>query len=179
MKHIPFITTAIQDKWSSGYSVENSWGIKHRELNYLRQEPFNDPIAIKEWCDAGHRYEKYTGVMLDHRDGIPSWALEIGNHFGLQNTGISLYKMTTGTILPTHRDRYVRYKKVYNLDLNDVMRVVVFLEDWQSGHYCEIDSVPVVNWHAGDCVAWINDVPHMAANIGDADRYTMQITGTI
>jgi len=35
----------------------------------------------------------------------------------------------------------------------------------------------VVNWHAGQVVQWVYDVPHMAANIGLADRYTLQITG--
>jgi hypothetical protein len=53
----------------------------------------------------------------------------------------------------------------------------VLLEDWQSGHYLEVDGVPVVNWHAGQVVQWVYDVPHMAANIGLEDRYTLQITG--
>ena len=29
----------------------------------------------------------------------------------------------------------------------------------------------------GDYVMWKNDVPHMAANLGRENRYTMQITG--
>ena len=36
---------------------------------------------------------------------------------------------------------------------------------------------PVVGWRAGQVVEWQYDTPHMAANIGLEDRYTLQITG--
>ena len=58
------------------------------------------------------------------------------------------------------------------------MRIIVFLEDWQSGHYLEINGEPIIEWSAGDWVGWNYDTPHLAANIGMTDRYTMQITGT-
>jgi hypothetical protein len=32
-------------------------------------------------------------------------------------------------------------------------------------------------WHRGDFVWWQRDVPHLAANIGIEDRYTLQLTG--
>jgi kynureninase len=54
----------------------------------------------------------------------------------------------------------------------------VFLEDWKSGHYFEIDNVAHLNWRKGDYVLWNNDVPHFAGNFGIEPRYTMQITGT-
>jgi hypothetical protein len=53
------------------------------------------------------------------------------------------------------------------------------LEDWKSGHYLEANGEPVVNWSAGQVVEWVNDTPHMAANIGLEDRYTLQITGWV
>ena len=58
-----------------------------------------------------------------------------------------------------------------------ISRALVLLEDWQSGHYLEVDNNPIVNWSAGDTVEWIYDTPHMAANLGLAPRYTLQITG--
>jgi len=51
------------------------------------------------------------------------------------------------------------------------------LEDWKPGHYLEVNGKPYVNWQAGDTVEWAYDTPHMAANIGLEDRYTLQITG--
>ena len=54
---------------------------------------------------------------------------------------------------------------------------MIFLENWKSGHYFEIDGVPITNWTKGEYIFWEGDTPHMAANMGIEPRYTMQITG--
>ena len=58
-----------------------------------------------------------------------------------------------------------------------IKRALLLLEDWKPGHYLEVDGKPYVNWKAGDTVEWLYSTPHMAANIGLEDRYTLQITG--
>ena len=60
-----------------------------------------------------------------------------------------------------------------------IRRALVLLEDWKSGHYLEAMGEPVVGWRAGQVVEWTYDTPHSAANVGFADRYTLQITGHI
>ena len=86
--------------------------------------------------------------------------------------------MGPGTTLPNHSDTYARFRYLYNIqDPGLIFRAIVFLEDWQSGHYLEINEDPVVEWVAGETVIWKNDVKHLAANMGKTDRYTLQITG--
>jgi hypothetical protein len=87
--------------------------------------------------------------------------------------------MQTGTVMPVHQDLYRRYIEVFNLQGQEakIRRALVLLEDWESGHYLELDGEPIVNWRAGDTVEWQYDTPHMAANIGLKPRYTLQITG--
>jgi len=115
------------------------------------------------------------------RSPQPTWNDQIIRHFedlGWQDVSTSYYKMTTGTILPTHSDTYKGYKKVFNInDASKIKRALVFLEDWQSGHYLEVDGKPILEWQRGDYVVWDHNTPHMAANIGTAPRYTLQITG--
>jgi hypothetical protein len=60
-----------------------------------------------------------------------------------------------------------------------VVRIIVFLEDWASGHYLEMNKTPILNWKAGDWVCWRSDFLHLAANIGKTDRYTLQLTGIL
>ena len=43
--------------------------------------------------------------------------------------------------------------------------------------YDVFNNEPIVNWKSGDYFIWGGKVPHMAANIGVEDRYTLQITG--
>jgi hypothetical protein len=103
------------------------------------------------------------------------------NQLGWQDVGTSYYRMSSGTILPVHRDTYKRYIELFNLKGREhtIHRAIVFLEDWASGHYLEIDGAPIIKWAAGDVVTWCYDAPHMAANMGLTPRYTLQITGHI
>jgi hypothetical protein len=83
--------------------------------------------------------------------------------------------------MPVHRDLYKRYIELFDLQGREqsIRRALVLLEDWQSGHYLEVVGQPYVKWSAGTAVEWEYDAPHMAANIGLADRYTLQITGHV
>jgi hypothetical protein len=159
--------------WFTG-AIDPVWG-EYKNLPYTNK-PFNDDITKTQWVSRGHRYNKYTGEIIDF-DGLPDWVMPIAKTTGMANVGASLYKMTPGCILPTHSDTYVMYKKVHNITHNRIRRIVVFLEDWQSGHYLEVNGNAILNWKAGQWVGWNYTCPHLAANIGDTDRYTMQVTG--
>jgi hypothetical protein len=97
--------------------------------------------------------------------------------FDWQNIGLVFFKMNTCFSLPNHRDVYTTYAERFQVQQHQIRRAVIFLENWKSGHYFEIDSEPLMPWKAGDWVAWKNDVPHHAANYGLVPRYTLQITG--
>jgi hypothetical protein len=114
----------------------------------------------------------------------PSWNkqfVKIYEEMGWKDVGTSYYRMSSGTILPTHQDLYVKYIELFDLQGQEqcIRRAVVFLEDWKPGHYGEYEDQPMVNWRAGDTVEWQYDTPHMAANCGFEPRYTLQITGHV
>jgi hypothetical protein len=122
--------------------------------------------------------------MCDMRRPQPSWNQQFVDYFarlGWQDIGTSYYKMDTGTVLPVHRDRYKKYVELFDLQGREyaIRRAIVFLEDWASGHYLELQRVPITGWRRGFTVIWAYDAPHMAANIGITPRYTLQITGHI
>lgn len=141
--------------------------------------PFTDQQTVERWKKLGHNYEKYTGLMRDQSSDLPQWCFDVKNQIPLQNSTATLYCMMPGTIMPEHTDTYLKYKQINNIDLTskNVSRCIVFLEDWKSGHYFEVDNTPVTNWKRGDYVLWRDDTPHIAANIGSENRYTLQITG--
>lgn len=88
--------------------------------------------------------------------------------------------MRPGDVLPEHSDTYERFCFLHDIkDIAEIKRFVVFLEDWQSGHYFEIQGVPVVGWKAGTWVSWKGSTPHLAANMGQTMRYTLQLTGHV
>ena len=162
--------------WYMGKVPEGIIDNSFKSLPYIK-EPFNDPDAVKEWTKIyGDIFD--TGEMVDYRHPQPSWTRSIINYTGLSLTGSSYYRMNPGKILPYHRDAYTRYIEYHRLkEVERIHRAIIFLEDWQPGHIFEIDGHPLTNYKAGTMVMWQYDTPHMAANLGPTDRYTLQITG--
>lgn len=164
------------------YQLYKFWDDEYKTLDYIN-EPFNDEPLSTKWIEAGYP-NKFTGDMCDMRSPQPSWNqrfIDIFTAQGWKDIGTSYYRMNTGTVLPTHGDLYLRYIDLYNLHGQEakIRRAVVFLNEWEPGHYSEIMGEPFVNWSAGSTLEWTYDTPHMAANLGLTPRYTLQITGHI
>lgn len=162
------------------YKLEKFWDDEYKKLDYT-YVPFNDPESVNLWISQGYQ-SKIIGALADMSGPQPQWNDKVIQHFadlGWKDIGTAYYRMTTGTVMPVHSDLYKKYVELYNLQGQEhtIHRALIMLEDWQSGHYLELDGVPVVDWRAGDVVEWSYDTPHMAANIGLEDRYTLQITG--
>jgi hypothetical protein len=164
------------------FQLAKFWDDQYKDLAY-ENEFFNNLTQTQLWLSQGYS-DKFTGDMCDMRRPQPVWNqrfVEIFSGQGWQDVGTSYYKMNTGTVLPTHRDLYLKYIELYDLKGREhrIRRAIVFLEDWQPGHYAEYENEPFVNWRAGAVVEWTYDMPHMAANLGLTPRYTLQITGHV
>ena len=163
-------------------NIEPFWDDEYKHLDYS-VESFNNPPDTEYWLKAGYRCN-FTGAMCDMRKTQPSWNDKFINYFeglGWRDIGTSYYRMDTCTILPVHQDTYKRYVELFSLQGQEhkIRRAIVFLEDWQSGHYLELKGRPITGWRAGFTVVWAYDAPHMAANLGLTPRYTLQITGHV
>ena len=162
------------------YHLDVFWDDEFQYLQY-RQEPFNDPADVARWLAQGYQ-PKICGAMADMRGQQPSWNhrfIDIFRARGWHDIGTSYYRMTSGTVMPVHQDRYTRYIELFDLVGKEysIWRALVLLEDWHPGHYLEVQGRPFVEWRAGTVVEWCYDIPHMAANVGLNPRYTLQITG--
>jgi hypothetical protein len=164
------------------YQLHPFWDDAYLRLDYVN-ETFNDQTQLAYWMSQGFA-DKFTGDMCDMRSPQPNWNQRFIDLFarqGWKDIGTSYYRMGSGTILPTHQDLYSKYISLFGLKgcEHTIRRAVVFLEDWQPGHYAEYLDRPFINWKAGAVVEWIYDTPHLAANMGTTPRYTLQITGHV
>jgi hypothetical protein len=164
------------------YWLDVFWDNEYQSLEYIN-EPFNDPESVNLWISQGYQ-AKICGDMCDMRSAQPSWNhqfVKMFENIGWKDIGTSYYRMTSGTVMPTHKDLYKAYINRFNLHGQEhtIRRAIVMLEDWKPGHYLEVMEEPYVKWSAGTVVEWTYDTPHMAANIGLEPRYTLQITGHV
>lgn len=153
-------------------------------IEYPARRQFPDDETVNRWKSLGHLYVNYTGFLREQHKGLPDWCFDILNslyeELDIENASMSIYCMPPGTIMPEHRDSYPIYKKIHNIENpNDVCRILVFLSDWKSGHYFEVDDNPIINWKSGDYCMWFGETPHIAANIGRENRYTLQVTAKV
>jgi len=167
-------------QYYSTYKLDVFWDDEFKHLDYSN-EPFNSDTDVRSWLAAGYQ-PKFCGDMADMRGRQPSWNHRLVEHYqslGWKDIGTSYYRMSSGTVMPVHQDRYVKYIQLFGLEGQEhlIRRALVLLEDWRPGHYLEVQGEPFVKWQAGTVVEWIYDTPHMAANIGLEPRYTLQITG--
>ena len=173
----------MMNKWKTGH-IEPFWDEQYKDLKYVK-EPFNDQDKVDEWKRKGYVHPDYlyTGMLCKHGEKHPTWSPKIiewlEKDFGWSDVGVNYYRMETGVILPIHRDIYKQYTELFNITLQQVERVLLFMEDWRSGHYFEVDGNPIMDYKAGDYAWWRGDVEHMAANIGKGYRYTLQLTGHV
>lgn len=166
----------------SEYHIEKFWDDQFKFIDYVH-EPFNDPQSVELWLSQGYS-NKICGELADMRFQLPAWSkkfIELYESKGWKDVGLAYYRMRTGTVMPVHQDIYRRYVDLFNLQGQErsIRRALLLLEDWKPGHYLEVNGCAYVHWKAGFTVEWIYDTPHMAANLGLEDRYSLQITGHI
>lgn len=168
--------------WCQG-RIATRWTLDEIDgLDWVKED-FNDPVMTDRWL-AEYGPIARTGYQADYRsrqlacnDAIVADLAAAG--LALTRTGFSYYKMMPGDILPYHGDTYARYRSHHGVTVEDIWRVIVFLQDWQPGFLFEIEGRPVTQYRAGDFVAWQGGAEHMAGNLGRVPRYTLQVTGVM
>ena len=179
---MPQYTT--QGLYEKGYRFGNidllahGYDTQYREFDYVRQPIKQSEIDV--WQEQGYTHKQYAGVMYDSTNPMPKWVLSLGKAFyGLDHDkcGYVIYAMNTGEIMPEHIDHYETYERVFDVKRNNIMRTLVFLDNWSPGHYFDIGGTTSMPWVAGDFAQWTANTPHSASNIGIKTRWTLQITG--
>ena len=157
---------------------EHGYTTEYQSFDYVRQ-PIKES-EIETWQSQGYTHDNWSGVMYDSTNPMPLWVRSVGKaiYGHLEgDCGYVLYCMKTGEIMPRHIDHYETYSRVFGINRDNIVRTLMFLEDWSPGHYFDIGNSTNMPWHAGDYWQWSADVPHSASNIGIKNRWTLQITG--
>lgn len=154
--------------------------INYRNLNWIEHDNVTVRGRASEFEDQNKMYREagftehnsFYLQAFDMTEEIRTFA-----HSLFPRCSISVMRQPPGQTLPSHEDTFFRFATQHNVDPYDCVRVNLFLEDWQSGHYFEINNTPFVSWKSGDAVTIFRDEPHLSGNMGMTEKYTMQITG--
>ena len=138
---------------------------------------------IKSYKSWGYRKENtmfYRAFSDDHKSVFKKFM----NFTGLKFASSSIIKQLPGNTIPWHYDTHVNfYKKIKNKKLNikkkEIIRYMIFLQDWDWGHFFCIGSSVLEKWNKGDVITWDPIIHHTGSNGGMKPKVTMNITGVI
>ena len=172
-------------------TVPVSWSCSdYTDIDWISLPPLRDAETTKG-------FRAYAGAHETYGERISGWSpafqqagvgtqmpLSLSQVFDPVRDLFHLDKMiytfgryTPGQILPWHQDLYPTYTRRNNVsDPAEVVRVIVFLHDPAPGHQLWIED-RLCTGPAGSWFSWQGPTRHMAANLGETDRYMMQITG--
>ena len=90
----------------------------------------------------------------------------------------SITRIDPGNTVPYHSDKHYKIRQTAEWLTygGETFRYLIFLEDWKSGHYFEIEGKPFLNWKKGDWVKFGQEDWHLAGNSGVDPFYAAQIT---
>ena len=158
--------------------------IPEEVLEKIKLLPFfkNEHLYINRYKQIGYiketlnRHDQYgTGEAL--ANGIDWEWTDVFLPEGWKDVGLQFDRAYTGYCIPPHRDHFEIYKKKFLHRTEEIKRRLVFLEDWKSGHYFQVNQEVFVKWQQGDWIEFGHNDTHFGGNIGPDVRYTLQITG--
>ena len=153
------------------------------EFNEVNDVPHGNGL----WTELGIEEPKYvpgtTNVQQVYDTACPKWADKVKGLFPwVEHGSVTLNKLEPGQFIAPHADtlyRLKQYIKERDLDIQDskIVRVNIFLQDKQIGHFLDVGNVGIGEYRKGDYVLLYPGIIHTVGNLGYTNRYTMQITG--
>ena len=94
----------------------------------------------------------------------------------------SIIKQFPGQSIPWHMDNYFTFVKSIEdkgikINKKKIVRYMIFLSDWDYGHFFSVGSSIVNKWKKGDIITWYPYMHHCGCNGGMKPKITMNITG--
>ena len=137
---------------------------------------------INSFIEWGYRKEqtKYLQIFSDEYPKLFEKFIKLSR---LGYATSSLIKQYPGNIIPWHYDTHVTFrnkiKKYQDLKKKKILRYMVFLTDWDWGHYFCIGNNVIHQWKAGDVITWDPLIHHCGSNAGMSPKITLNITGVV
>ena len=142
-----------------------------------------DNIDYNDYFQCYQQYDKIEKYYTKHNSSIwqmfeesPQWVWNLAEKLpqDFDHFVVSTIKIDPGQTIPHHVDKHFKLKQEYGNGISH--RYLIFLQDWQRGHYYEVHDQPFTKWKIGDWVKFGIDDWHIAGNMGDEPFYSAQVT---
>lgn len=145
-------------------------------ISKVKQLPFRH-IPHKHFPTSWGKYPKKSLIHLEFGSKTKKYPwFDQFKPLNSKNVGYLFSKLESGHVVPPHKDHFKNFAKYHKVALHKIKRRLVFIEDWKSGHFFQVNDKVFTNWRSGDFVEWQQKDIHLGGNFGLNPRYVLQIT---
>lgn len=139
-------------------------------------------FVFPQLSSAGQSKNFHKNYSLPNNDLPQAFDTEVPNYekfpleLGLINATVSWTSIEPGQSIPVHSDTFYKLRQKYNVDITQCLRYLVFLQDWQLGHFVEFEDFKIEKWKKGDVYRFDYRSPHCASNASNDRFVTCQVS---
>ena len=172
-KKIDKLVNNLEKNVTPEYAVEDNPRISNKKVLEKIQ-------SYKSWGYKKENTKFFRAFSEDYKKVFQKFI----NFSGLKFATSSIIKQPPGNTIPWHYDTHINfYKKLKQKKLKikkkEIIRYMIFLEDWDWGHFFCVGSSLMNKWKKGDIITWDPIIHHSGSNGGMKPKVTMNITGII
>lgn len=134
---------------------------------------------VQETKKFGFYTEHNTQFYQHFDEELPAFSRKLAKACELNHPVVSMIRQDPGQVIPWHQDSFYKLRQKYNVPAAEILRCLIFLEEWKTGHYFQIAEYPLVRWKQGDVYMIPPGVYHLSGNCGLEPKYTAQVSGLI
>jgi hypothetical protein len=167
-------------KYNFEYIIEQM-DTSSREL-VVYEDDWTSPTAFAEeksrYTNTQYMTAKNTLIDLNEYDESQLDFEDIGKQLGMKVVTIWTIVQRPGQILPLHKDEHLETKAKLPDHPGTLCRCVIHIEDWKPGQFLDYSENRVdTGWKQGQGWRVGAGLPHLSANCGEHNKYTMQVSG--
>ena len=172
-KEIDYLVSKLEKIKKTESGVEKNPKIKNKKV-------IAKINLYKNWGYNSENTKFYRAFSNDHQKVFQKYI----DFSGLEMATSSIIKQFPGQTVPWHQDHHVDFlrrikEKRMNIRKKKVLRYMMFLTDWDYGHFFCVGSSIVEKWKKGDVITWDPHIHHCGCNGGITPKVTMNITGVV
>lgn len=149
--------------------IEDFWSKDLQGFKFPVSSILDNPL----WTHGNYRNFPTLPQAFD--DDLLLYQAKFLSQLSIVKGTVSLTNIEPGRMIPVHADKFFKLRSKYNVDIDDCVRYLVFLQDWVLGHFVDFEECTITKWHKGDVYVFDHNSLHCAANASQVNFITCQI----
>lgn len=153
-------------------NIQSFWDKDLNTHRYARQVPF----VAKNFDHLDRQYYNRDYLLQSFNEELPNCWKKFLSSTDVHVGTVSWTCILPNVILPSHHDTFYTMRQEHDISIDACFRYLIFLEDWQFGHYAGFTKKHISHWKKGDVWVFDSTEIHFAVNASNFPFHTCQVS---